>query len=91
MVAADSPGREQLRKVTQRHAIIQVVELEFARDATVPVYLPTILTKGSTGLYSDESAKYKVKEESMDCSSMDINTPGMNENHPCADKGFEHV
>ena len=45
MVAVSS-GCEQLLKVTKRHANVQVVELEFEGDATVPVYVPTVRTKG---------------------------------------------
>lgn len=75
-VATDSYGCEQLQKVTQRYATIQVVELEFDRDATIPAYLPTILTKGSAPGLNIDDGNSQVKQESTDGNYMDIDTPG---------------
>ena len=61
-----------MQKVTKRHAHIQVVELEFDGDATVPVYVPTILTKGSDpASHNDDSGNSRCKEEPLDCNPMD--------------------
>lgn len=73
LVAIDPSGCEQLQSITKRHATPRVVELEFEGDATVPVYLPTILTKGSLPVpYSDNHNQ--CKQEPPDDASMDIDT-----------------
>jgi len=46
LVAVDSSGSERLQEVKKRYEWTKVVELGFEGDATVPVYVPTILTKG---------------------------------------------
>jgi hypothetical protein len=62
----ESSECEQLRKVTTRHACIEVVELGFAGDATIPVYVPSILTKGSLPRSSSENGSIECKEEPLD-------------------------
>lgn len=91
MVAASS-GCEQLLKVTKRHANIQVVELEFDGDATVPVYVPTVLTKGTLPpMYNDNGGSSECKQEPMDGDSMHIDTTGMSAREPCPENDFEDV
>jgi len=46
-LVANSIGCQELRTVSSRNAKVAVEELEFDRDATVPVWVPTILTQGS--------------------------------------------
>lgn len=64
--------------MTKRYAYIQIVEFEFAEDAAIPGYMPTILTKGRVPASSDgetgrwfgcclEIAKYlSLAREAMD-------------------------
>merc|ERR1719158_2375431 len=63
VVATDSSGCEKLQRVTRRYGYLQVVELEFKDDATVPVYVPTILTKGA--IPGSQSNEFKCKDEPM--------------------------
>lgn len=89
MVGASS-GREPLLKVTKRHANMQVVELEFDRDATVPVYVPTVLTKGALPpSYIDAGGSDRCKEEPMEGDSMQIGTIGLPAREPYPENDFE--
>lgn len=86
VMVANSSGTEQLLKVTKRTACIQVVELEFDRDATVPVWVPTILTKGSVGAScSDYPCSSHCKEEQVE---MEVDEMGGVE-RPCTDSGAD--
>jgi len=60
-------GTPRLLKVTKRIAYTQVVELEFDGDATVPVWVPNILTKGSAASsFDDYTSNSQCKEEQVD-------------------------
>eukprot|EP00931_Biecheleriopsis_adriatica_P121343 TRINITY_DN96425_c0_g1_i1.p2 TRINITY_DN96425_c0_g1~~TRINITY_DN96425_c0_g1_i1.p2 ORF type:complete len:219 (-),score=37.04 TRINITY_DN96425_c0_g1_i1:25-681(-) len=93
LVLVANMGVQPLQRVTKRVANVQVVELEFDEDATVPVYLPTILTKGSVLDTSNAASSNPVcKEESLDNnSSMGVATSGPVESGPCADSDSDSV
>lgn len=68
---------QQLVKVTKRHKCIEVMELEFAGDATVEVHAPSILTKGSDpSVKIDLAGDLKCKNELEEEHSMAVDAVG---------------
>ena len=67
VMVANSSGCEPLLKVTKRNAYTKVVELEFDGDATRPVWVPTIITKGSAApSFHENICNAQCKEEEVD-------------------------
>lgn len=63
--------RQRLHKVTRYYKSIEVMEVEFAGDATIEVHTPSILTKGSDpSVPIDEVGDLKCKREPEDEDSM---------------------
>ena len=79
--------------MTKRSAHVQFVELEFEGDATVPVYVPTILTKGSAlDEGSANSGDLECKEELVEGNSMvGDTTSGLAESGPCTDSDSDGI
>lgn len=86
-------GVQDLQKVTKRNAHVQVVELEFDGDATVPVYVPTILTKGSAlDVGNINSGDPECKEELVEGNSMVcITTSSLVKNGPRTDSDSDGI
>lgn len=67
VMVANSSGCEPLLKVTKRTAYTQVVELEFDGDASMPVWVPAIITKGSIApSFHEYTRSAQCKEEKVD-------------------------
>lgn len=65
--------RQLLHKVTKFYKVIEVMELEFAGDATIEVHSPAILTKGSDpSVPIDQAGVFKCKEEPGDAAPMAV-------------------
>jgi len=82
---------EKLRKVTKRNAYCDGVELEFAEDAAIPVWVPPILTKGrdpsavaaaSGNTMCKEEQEEREEEKAIDDGSIDA------EPWPATDDGY---
>jgi len=90
LVAIGPSGFEHLQRITKRYATPRVVELEFEGDPVVPVYRPTILTKGSLRALSPSNAHNQCKQEPPDEDSMDIDTMQCGAGRTFVRSNFDH-